>query len=73
MIAFRPPTDFSMWIVIGTCLAWAGCGGVSGGPRTIPISGKITYKGEPVQNAHQRIAKARKAIPLDGLPSQPGR
>jgi len=50
MIAFRFPRIFSVWTLVGICLAGAGCGGGSDGPRTIPISGKVTYKGEPVKN-----------------------
>lgn len=51
MVTFRSPTSLLSWIAVGTCLAWVGCGGGSGGPRTIPVSGKVTYKGEPVKGA----------------------
>jgi hypothetical protein len=37
------------WIILGVVLAVYGCGG--GGPRTVPVSGRVQLNGQPLPDA----------------------
>lgn len=42
-------TSYARWLVVAANLTIAGCGGGAKGPATVPASGTVTYKGEPVK------------------------
>lgn len=49
---------FAGWAALAM-IALAGCGG--GGPTTYPVSGRVTYKGQPVTTGEIRYLPADKA------------
>lgn len=43
--------DFTLWTSLAILVGLAGCGGDSGQPTTVPVSGTVMFKGEPVDGA----------------------
>ncbi len=60
-------------LLIVASVALVGCGGGVDGPKTIPATGAVTYKGEPVKNgslvfspADSKTSRAAQAEIVDG-------
>lgn len=71
-----------VWLFgISLLMMCVGCSGGATGPKTIPASGKVTYKGEPVKSgslafapADPKTSRATQAIIVEGeYKTEPGK